>query len=95
MGAVAVGGLGGLTFLLDQTRDLLPRHVLAFAGLVLLACFLAVRVGSYHEVDEFLGFDLFGMRIAWVLELAGIIAVGGCAVMNCLWYKRGAMVAAD
>ncbi|MHC4966049.1 MAG: hypothetical protein ACYTGE_14200 [Planctomycetota bacterium] len=87
VGAVAVSGLWVLAFLLDRTRDLLPRHALAFGGLVLLACFVILRTSSFHDVDRVLGWGVGGMKLSWVLELLGITCVGLCAVMNCLWYK--------
>jgi hypothetical protein len=98
VGAVAVVGLWTLAFLLDRTRDLLPRHALAFVGLVLLVCFVILRTSSFHDVDRVFGWDLGGMRLSWMLELAGIICVGCCAVMNCLWYRprpAGTAAAAD
>jgi hypothetical protein len=86
VGAIAVIGLWMLAFLLDRTRELLPRHALAFGGLVLLACFVILRTSSFHDVDRVLGWGVLGMRLSWTLELLGIICVGLCAVMNCLWY---------
>ena len=87
VGAVAVLGLWALAFLLDRTRELLPRHALAFGGLVLLACFVILRSSSFHDVDRVLGWGVLGMRLSWMLELLGITCVGLCAVTNCLWYK--------
>jgi hypothetical protein len=87
VGAVAVAGLWMLAFLLDRTREFLPRHALAFGGLVLLACFVILRTSSFHDVDRVLGWGVLGMRLSWALELLGITCVGLCAVLNCLWYK--------
>jgi hypothetical protein len=87
VGAVAVLGLWVLAYLLDRTREFLPRHALAFGGLVLLACFVILRTSSFHGVDHVLGWDALGMRLSWALELLGITCVGLCAVLNCLWYK--------
>ncbi len=86
--AIAVGGLAGLTVLLRLTRDLLPRHVLAFFGLVLLAFFLLARASSFHDVEAALSFGVLGVRVSWLLELAGIVCVGACAVINFWWYRR-------
>jgi hypothetical protein len=87
VGAVAVLGLWMLAFLLDRTRELLPRHALAFGGLVLLACFVILRTSSFHDIDRVLAWGPLGFRLSWALELLGIICVGLCAVLNCLWYK--------
>ncbi len=84
--AVATGSLVTLSVLLYLTRELLPRHVLAFVGLVLLVCFLLVRAGSFHGVDHVLAWRLLGIRMSWLLEFAGIFCVGQCAVKNCCWY---------
>ncbi len=86
VGAVAVCGLWVLAFLLDRTREFLPRHALAFGGLVLLACFAILRTSSFHDVDRVLGWGVLGLRLSWMLELLGITCVGLCAVTNCLWY---------
>jgi hypothetical protein len=82
VGAVLVLGLWMLAFLLDRTRELLPRHALAFGGLVMLACFVILRASSFHDVDRVLGWGVLGMRLSWTLELLGIICVGLCAVMT-------------
>ncbi|MHC4416207.1 MAG: hypothetical protein ACYS0G_13075 [Planctomycetota bacterium] len=87
VGLVAIGGLATLAVLLSLTRELLPRHVLAFVGLVFLACFVLVRTSSFHEVERVLRWDLLGIRLSWLLELSGIICVGLSALMNCWWYK--------
>ena len=87
VGLVALGGLTTLGSLLYLTRELLPRHVLAFAGTVLLACFLLVRTLSFHHLDVFLNRRLLGVETVYLLELAGIACVAVCALMNCWWYK--------
>jgi hypothetical protein len=87
VGGVAVLGLWVLAFLLDRTREFLPRHALAFGGLVMLACFVILRTSSFHDVDRVFGWGAFGVRLSWVLELLGILCVGLCAITNCLWYK--------
>lgn len=86
VGAVAVCGLCVLAFLLDRTREFLPRHALAFVGLVLLACYVILRTSSFHDVDRVMGWGVLGFRISWIMELLGIICVGTCATLNCLWY---------
>ena len=87
IGAVAVTGLSLLAFLLDRTRELLPRHALAFVGLVLLACYVILRTASFHDIDRVMGWGVLGFRLSWLLELLGIICVGTCAALNFLWYR--------
>lgn len=87
VGAIAVVGLWVLAFLLDRTRELLPRHALAFVGLVLLACYVILRTSSFHDIDRVLASGILGIRLSWILEFLGIVCVGACAVLNCLWYR--------
>ena len=81
------GGLLSLAALLRHTRDLLPRHVPAFVGVILLACFVGARALSFHQLNDVLDWDGLGLKLRWVMELAGIAVVGLCAAMNCWWYK--------
>lgn len=84
-------GLVTLAVLLRMTRDLLPRHVPAFAGMVLLACFVAGRALSFHQLNDILDWDPLGVRLRWMMELSGIAIVGTCAAVNCWWYRPGAV----
>ena len=83
---VAGFGLISLAVLLALTRRLLPRHVLAFVGTVILLCFVMARAMSFHQLDDALAVEMFGVRARWLLELGGILCIGGCAVKNCWWY---------
>ena len=85
---VAGSGLLALGVLLRFTRDLLPRHVLAFVGMVFLGCFLFTRAGSFHGIDEVLSRPFLGIRVRWALELAGIVCVAVSALRNSWWYHR-------
>lgn len=86
--AVALTGVVTLSLLLRRTRHLLPRHVLAFVGLCLLAVYMIVRATSVHEVELAMKLDYLGIRLGWVLELSGIVCVGLCAVRNYWWHRR-------
>ena len=83
---VAGFGLISLAVLLALTRRLLPRHVLAFVGTVILLCFVIARAMSFHQLDDALAIELLGVRVRWLLELGGILCIGACAVKNCRWY---------
>ena len=87
----AVAGLGliSLTVLLVLTRRLLPRHVPAFVGVVVLLCFVIARAMSFHQLDDALATELLGVRVRSLLELGGILCIGLCAVKNCWWYWPG------
>ena len=84
--SVAGFGLISLAVLLALTRRLLPRHVLAFVGTVILLCFVMARAMSFHQLDDALAVEMFGVRARWLVELGGILCIGGCAVKNCWWY---------
>ena len=92
---IAVTGVVALSVLLKLTRDLLPRHVLAFVGLAILAVFLVVRATSFHSLEAAMRFEIVGMRLSWYLEMAGILCVGTCAVANYWWLTRKPTVAAS
>ncbi len=83
---VAGFGLISLAVLLALTRRLLPRHVPAFVGIVLLLCFVIARAMSFHQLDDALAIELLGIQVRWLLELGAILCVGVCAVKNCWWY---------
>ena len=83
---VAGFGLISLAVLLALTRRLLPRHLLAFVGTVILLCFVMARAMSFHQSDDALAIELLGVRVRWLLELGGILCIGACAVKNCWWY---------
>ncbi len=86
--AVAVTGVATLSVLLKLTRDLLPRHVLAFVGLGVLAVFLVMRAVSLHHLAAAMRFEIVDMRLSWYLEMSGIVCVGACAVRNYWWQAR-------
>ncbi len=86
-----VAGIAGsslicLALLLALMRRLLPRHVLAFVGIVILLCFVMARAMSFHQLDDALAIEMLGVRARWLLELGGILCIGLCAVKNCWWY---------
>ena len=83
---VAGFGLISLAVLLALTRRLLPRHVPAFVGMVVLLCFVIARAMSFHQLDNALAVEMLGVRVRWLLELGGILCIGACAVKNCWWY---------
>jgi hypothetical protein len=85
---IAFSGVVTLSVLLKLTRDLLPRHILAFVGLAILAVFLVVRAVSFHNLEAALRSEIVGMRLSWYLEMAGIACVGTCAVRNYWWLAR-------
>jgi hypothetical protein len=86
--AVMGAGMAALGVLLYFTRELLPRHVLAFVGVVILGCFLFTRASSFHDIDEVLSHSFLGIKLRWPLELAGIVCVAISALRSSWWYHR-------
>jgi len=57
-------------------RDIWRRIWLAAAGLAFLSTFIAIRAVSFHDIDQFLGWQWSGIYANWMLELGGIGCVG-------------------
>lgn len=78
---VFCAGMAGFWFM----SRLVQRHGselwLPLLGLFLVTCFVIVRAASFHHIDQFLKYDIGGMRMNWLLELGGIsiVAVGALA----------------
>ena len=52
------------------------RHYrLAFLGMAFLILFILARAASFHHFDWFIGVEILGMRINWILELGGIFCI--------------------
>ena len=79
---LALLGLGVVLFL---TRELLPRHVLAFGGVAVLAAYVMLRASSFHDVDDLMDRSVAGIRLGWVMELVGVVCVAVCAWRNSAW----------
>lgn len=56
-------------------RDLFKRFPLAFSGLFFLLGFVVIRAISFHHIEEMLEIRLVGMRMNWIIELAGIYMI--------------------
>lgn len=56
----------------SQMRDLR----VPLLGFAFILAFVVVRASSFHHVDALIGFEWFGIRMNWVLELGGIAVVG-------------------
>jgi hypothetical protein len=75
-----VAAIGLLTF---RAVALLARGELrslrsVLTGTLFLVCFVTIRAASFHHIDRFLGADIGGFRMNWIIELGGIafIAAG-------------------
>ncbi len=83
---VATTGLAVVGSLLWFARRMFPRLILAFIGTIFLAVYLLTKASSYHHVDAFFQIRIMGVRVYQPLELAGILCVASCALLNCWWH---------
>jgi hypothetical protein len=60
----------------------------AAGALWLLVAFVLVRAASFHAMDEWVIRERLGLRVGWWIELAGIAAIGGCALVSLGARKR-------
>lgn len=55
--------------------NLFRRYRLAFCGLFFLLGFVIIRAATFHRFGEIIQYDLHGITLNWVLELAGIYMI--------------------
>lgn len=80
--ALAGGGVATVLFALWFIRGARLHYYLGLLGLGFTLCFVFVRAASIHHVDRFIGLDILGIRMNWVLELGGIIVVAMAACVR-------------
>lgn len=83
---VFIYALSAFSLLLTLTlawnlRDEFKRNWLAFFGFAFLVTFVVVRAAGFHHFDRFIGFELYGVRMNWLMELTGIIMISINAVI--------------
>jgi hypothetical protein len=79
IGVLATSALGFMLGLLWLLRDSLQRVSLAIVGVALLLAFVAIRASSFHGMDRLIGWEFFGIRMNWVLELGALALIGANA----------------
>ena len=84
---IAVIGVSMLALLLAISRSLLPRHILAFVGTLLLIIFLILKALSFHHLDNFLDQELASVQLGTIIEWIGMGCVVLCAAKNCWWHR--------
>jgi hypothetical protein len=70
--AVATAGIAAFIIIRRKTRSVLRESRLLLFGLSFLISFIIIRASSFHHVGEFLGREIIGIRMNWMLELGGI-----------------------
>ncbi|MEL6838763.1 MAG: isopropylmalate isomerase [Pseudomonadota bacterium] len=74
-----IAALTALMLAWTMRRDL-PQIWLALLGVVFLLAFVAIRAAGFHHFDWFIGYQIGGIRMNWVLELGGIILIAANAL---------------
>jgi len=69
---VGMAGFFTMSWLVRRRRTELRLPLIGFFFVI---CFVIVRAASFHHIDEFLKFDIGGLRMNWILELGGICLV--------------------
>lgn len=76
-------GAGMVGLVLAMRRAPKPTRV-AVGGLCLVFAFVVIRAASFHHVDYFLRSVWLGVRVNWVLEIAGILII----LIAAIWRER-------
>jgi hypothetical protein len=75
---ILVAGMAGFATMWRLVHRHGSELWLPLLGLFFVICFVIVRAASFHHIDQFLKYDVGGMRMNWLLELGGIciVAIG-------------------
>jgi hypothetical protein len=77
---VGLAFIGSGWLLAHRLRGVRASLKAAMAALLLLLAFLAIRATSIHAIDEWVTFDLAGMRKGWWAELLALAAISAAAL---------------
>lgn len=62
-------------FFVTKLGRLVKINWLAILGVVFLLVFIIIRATSFHRMDIIINSTAFGLRMNWILELSGILAI--------------------
>src|SRR6202041_242457 len=79
IGSVAAICLAMLGWFLWTARHSLRDRWAASVGMAFVLAFVAIRAASFHHVDVLLASRLGALKWNWILELSGILLIGGSA----------------
>ena len=77
---IGVFGVTGLTMLIIIYRHTYLGIKIALTGCLFLFGFILVRASSFHHMDEFINFQLAGVKMNWLFELGGLSIIAGGAM---------------
>ena len=86
--AFGTAALASFFLFVRTKRDLFGRFKLASTGLFFLLSFLVIRAAGFHHFDEILRFRLFGAKMNWLLELAGIYLIFIAGLQEFIWLRK-------
>jgi hypothetical protein len=76
---VALGAGLSATWLLRRARETPVPTRVAVLGFALVLSFVGIRAASFHHIDRFIGIQVGGARMNWILELGGLTVLGVAA----------------
>jgi hypothetical protein len=82
--------IGAFLWFARTYRDLFKRYRIASCGVLLLLGFVVIRAAAFHHFDEVIQYDLHGIKMNWVLELAGIYMILLAGLKEMLSSRSGA-----
>jgi hypothetical protein len=62
-----------------RARRFIAGNPLAFAGVIVLLCFVLLRASTINHANELIGLELKDARWAWVLEMTGSLLIAASA----------------
>jgi hypothetical protein len=88
---IAVAAAGATTFMIMawKIRLVLRESIILLLGLTSLITFIVIRAASFHHFDVFIGSELLGIRVNWILELGGIALVALSAAKSARHPRAG------
>ena len=86
-----ITAMSGFFFLMVIMRSLFRRFMLAFIGLFFLISFIVIRAASFHHFDQMLWFRVFGAKMNWLMELAGIYAIVIAGIKEMMIHSRNSL----
>ena len=79
---IIVIGIIVLSLLESEMANLWRYYWLTICGVVYLTCFTIINTLSYHPIDILFNHYVIGIRISWMLEVAGIFIVVISIIIN-------------
>jgi hypothetical protein len=72
---VAIMGLTAMAAVLYLVWDSPSETLMTLAGAAGLLIFVIVRAASFHHVDAWLGQDIAGIRMNWLMEMGSLMVI--------------------